>query len=78
MCQNSTIHGPTDPRMTFSQMARSIDICFRHPSVLMKMRSATVSDPVVPLTIRRWKSASLNACEVCQNCSGPNAVYSAM
>ena len=62
--------GPHDPRMTLSQMARSMDICLRHPKVLMKIRSAIVKLPVVPLMRRRWKSSSLNICEVCQNASG--------
>ena len=78
MCQKSTIHGPTLPRITLSQMATSMDICRRHPRVLMKMSSATVKLPVVPFTSLRWKSASLKTRLVCQNCSGPRAVYSAM
>ena len=78
MCQNRTIHGPTLPRITFNQIARSMDICFLHPNVLMNINSATVSDPVVPFTNRKWKSESLNTRDVCQNASGPSAVYSAM
>ena len=53
VCQTSTTHGLPLPKMTLSQIANSIDICRRHPNVLMKISSATVSDPVVPFTSRK-------------------------